>query len=156
MVIQKCFRGFLGRKRALKFSTKLAAEGRSKHFHQAAIEIQRMWRGSHSRRRIHSFYERKKYLESVLNVGERLRQNMDIHHEALSQTELMEKVRVPPNTSSSCRVICRPSRRRSRSCTRTAPTAPTARRSKKYIIIFQPPPSIPTATNQSNPMLHAL
>ena len=58
-----------------------------------AVSIQRMWRGSHSRRRIHSFYDRKRYLASVLNVGETLRQNMVIHHDNLSQTELLEKVR---------------------------------------------------------------
>ena len=69
-----------------------AAEGREKHFHQAAIEIQRHWRGSHSRRRIHSFYDRQRYLDSVLAIGEQLRQTLKVHHETQSQTALLEKV----------------------------------------------------------------
>ena len=93
-VIQACYRGYRGRKRAHNFSVKVAAEGRQKHFHQAAIEIQRLWRGSNSRKRIHSFYDRKRYLESVLSVGEQLRQSLNVHHETQSQAELLEKVRL--------------------------------------------------------------
>mmetsp|Transcript_24034 Transcript_24034/g.58928 ORF Transcript_24034/g.58928 Transcript_24034/m.58928 type:complete len:212 (+) Transcript_24034:236-871(+) len=90
-IIQAGYRGYRGRKRAHHFSVEVAAEGRRKHFYQAAVEIQRHWRGSHSRKWIHSLKYRKEYLNSVLQVGEDLRQYLIAHHETQSQLLATEK-----------------------------------------------------------------
>ena len=91
LIIQAAYRGYCGRKRAYQLAVKVAAEGRVRHFERAAVLIQRHWRGSYSRRRIHSFYDRKRYLQSVLHTGQQIQGSLTAHQEALIQNLLQEK-----------------------------------------------------------------
>ena len=80
-------------------SSQVAAEGRVRHFERAAVLIQRHWRGSYSRRRIHSFYDRKRYLQSVFHTGQQIQGSLTAHQEALIQNLLQEKVSIWSITS---------------------------------------------------------
>lgn len=97
--IQAGYRGHLGRKRALCRAhlvsssqlfqcfgptspdlifpcTQVASHSRLQHFQRAALVLQRHWRGHFSRKKVHSFYDRRRYLQCVHSVGERLRENL--------------------------------------------------------------------------------
>jgi len=74
--IQAGYRGHLGRKRALCRAHLVASDSRFQHFQRAALTLQRYWRGHFSREKVHSFYDRRRYLQSVHSVGERLRENL--------------------------------------------------------------------------------
>lgn len=90
--IQAGYRGHLGRKRAMCRAHLVASDGRLRHFQRAAIVLQRYWRGHFSRKRIHSFYDRRRYLRSVHTIGERLRENLHVHHrESLRRTVLLQQ-----------------------------------------------------------------
>ncbi len=54
----------------------VASDSRFQHFQRAALTLQRYWRGHFSREKVHSFYDRRRYLQSVHSVGERLRENL--------------------------------------------------------------------------------
>ena len=118
--IQAGYRGHLGRKRALcrshlvssssqLFSTRkmfigptspdlifpcvqVASDSRLQHFQRAALILQRYWRGHFSRKKVHSFYDRSRYLQSVHSVGERLRENLYAQHGSLRRATWKGKV----------------------------------------------------------------
>lgn len=59
-------------------------------FHFQAISIQRIFRGFFSRRTLHDFYARKKYIASVLDQSRRVRDELQ-RHRASQEEELRKK-----------------------------------------------------------------
>ena len=59
-------------------------------FHFQAISIQRTFRGFDSRRRVHDFYARKKYIASVLEQSRRVREQL-AQHRATQEEEKRKK-----------------------------------------------------------------
>mmetsp|Transcript_63599 Transcript_63599/g.201131 ORF Transcript_63599/g.201131 Transcript_63599/m.201131 type:complete len:332 (+) Transcript_63599:86-1081(+) len=77
LVIQRWYRGYLGRLR-FKLARKVADHNlRVRFFDIMATEIQRSFRGYWSRKHIHSFYARKAYLEAVMERTAALRGEME-------------------------------------------------------------------------------
>lgn len=70
IMIQKTWRGFLGKRRIKVIRSHQNYEKWMKHYHFYATQIQKIWRGYDSRKTKLDFYERKKYLESLRKQGE--------------------------------------------------------------------------------------
>jgi len=75
-VIQSGFRGFRGRKRACQLQAQASATCREGYFCQAALEIQRQWRGYMSRKLVHCYSVREQYLIAVGDDGRRYRREL--------------------------------------------------------------------------------
>ena len=75
-LIQRMFRGHIGRKRFGNHQRVKARVEREEYFSKAACAIQRIWRGYAVRKFTCDFYGRKKWLENVLKASEDLRVEM--------------------------------------------------------------------------------
>lgn len=94
-LIQRMVRGCLGRKKAQKVSQEGHNQLRLKFFHHCACTIQRMYRGRWSRKRVHSFYGRKIYLEKVEKRGEWTKEYLaEEHKEKMAAAKIREEQRV--------------------------------------------------------------
>eukprot|EP00435_Cladocopium_sp_Y103_P006984 s2532_g2.t1 len=98
-LIQRMVRGCLGRKKARDVSQEGNNHLRLKFFHHCACTIQRMYRGRWSRKRVHSFYGRKIYLEKVEKRGEWTKEYLAEEHkeliaEKLAAAKIQEEQRV--------------------------------------------------------------
>eukprot|EP01112_Ceratiomyxa_fruticulosa_P003196 TRINITY_DN1356_c0_g1_i1.p1 TRINITY_DN1356_c0_g1~~TRINITY_DN1356_c0_g1_i1.p1 ORF type:complete len:286 (-),score=47.63 TRINITY_DN1356_c0_g1_i1:85-942(-) len=71
--IQRVFRGYLARCDFTKMQLERERQLRLDYFTKAACNVQRIFRGFYSRKYIHNFYGRKKYLMEVYSRGEQLR-----------------------------------------------------------------------------------
>ncbi|GFR47175.1 hypothetical protein Agub_g8868 [Astrephomene gubernaculifera] len=81
LTIQRYWRGYLGRLRS-----KLALEAynrtlRKAYFNAMATIIQRWWRGFYSRKHIHDFYARKRYLQQVRERNHQVRAELSLEAE---------------------------------------------------------------------------
>jgi len=99
-LIQRMFRGHLGRKRFGEYQRVKARAEREEFFYKAAAVIQRIWRGYAVRKFTCDFYGRKRWLENVLKVSEDLRVEMQEKYlqqlqdeEAKAQMEYMNRFR---------------------------------------------------------------
>jgi len=63
--IQRHFRGHKGREIHRQLVREHLAKLRRDYYNAQATQIQKVWRGYYTRRYIHNFYSRKKYLEGV-------------------------------------------------------------------------------------------
>jgi len=89
VVIEKSYRGHLGRTRCHLKAQQVAADARAKHFAYAATEIQRSWKGYFSRKFIHSFSARKAYLATVHQASEKLRAQLKVQYANQTEEEIM-------------------------------------------------------------------
>ncbi|GLI65479.1 hypothetical protein VaNZ11_009017 [Volvox africanus] len=81
LTIQRYWRGYLGRLRA-----RLALEAynrtlRKAYFSAMATVIQRWWRGYYSRKHIHDYYARKRYLQQVRERNQHIRAELNLEAE---------------------------------------------------------------------------
>ncbi|KXZ56281.1 hypothetical protein GPECTOR_1g246 [Gonium pectorale] len=81
LTIQRYWRGYLGRLRG-----KLALEVydralRKAYFNRMATVIQRWWRGYYSRKHIHDYYARKRYLQQVKQRNHQIRAELNMEAE---------------------------------------------------------------------------
>ena len=75
--IQRVYRGHLGRKRVRRALDAREITAVLAVHHYAATRIQSVFKGSYSRKYIHDFYARKKYVEEVVARGEMLRGELE-------------------------------------------------------------------------------
>ena len=73
IVIQSCYRMYKGQLRAEEEKRESDRLQRRRYFHLAAVEIQRHWRGYSSRKNVHDFYARARYIAKVMQRTEELR-----------------------------------------------------------------------------------
>lgn len=81
LVIQRHFRGNLGR---IRFTAAWEARERARRraaFDAAATRIQTAWRGYWSRATVHSYYAQRRYIEAVVARGEALRREAQAAYE---------------------------------------------------------------------------
>ena len=64
-VIKRVFRGYRTRKNFWKLTSNALAYQRREFFSSGAVSIQRIYRGFYSRKYLHDFYARKKYLKYI-------------------------------------------------------------------------------------------
>jgi len=95
LLIQRMVRGCLGRKKAREVNRERNSCLRLKFFHHCACTIQRIYRGRWSRKKIHSFYGRKIYLEKVEKRGEWTKEYLvEEHKEKLAVAKILEEEKV--------------------------------------------------------------
>eukprot|EP00899_Mesostigma_viride_P021904 jgi/Mesvir1/29715/Mv00948-RA.1 len=81
-LIQRMYRGHLGRDRADVARREYNRRMRTQYFNHAAGTIQRWYRGYHSRKFKHSFLARKAYIQSVLAKTDVLKSEMEAKYQA--------------------------------------------------------------------------
>ena len=75
--LQRVYRGHLGRKRVRRALDAREASARQAVRHFAATLIQSAFKGCYSRKYIHDFHERKRYVAAVVARGEALREELE-------------------------------------------------------------------------------
>lgn len=93
LLIQRTFRGFLGRERARTKRRELNEHLRLQYFNVAAMEIQRHWRGYVVRRRVLDFYQRKAFIRGILEQNARVRNEATAEQETASLHMTLEATR---------------------------------------------------------------
>lgn len=93
LLIQRCFRGFLGRERARLRRRERNASLREQYFARAAVEIQRHWRGYVVRQRVLDFNQRKQFITGVLRANKKVRAEAQTELDKLATHMAMETER---------------------------------------------------------------
>ncbi|TNN09741.1 Spermatogenesis-associated protein [Schistosoma japonicum] len=70
IIIQKTWRGYLGRKYYRRKLSEVVIEYRHNKFSRAAAKIQSAWKGYLTRKYVFNFYSRKIYLSALVDIGE--------------------------------------------------------------------------------------
>jgi hypothetical protein len=83
IAIARSYRGFLGRTSFLKECDKRDVAVRNSFYGFLATVIQKVYRGHFSRRYKSDFAQRKRFLQGIVEKGERLRQELDAYHRDL-------------------------------------------------------------------------
>ncbi|XP_033110531.1 spermatogenesis-associated protein 17-like [Anneissia japonica] len=94
--IQKVWRGCLGRAAFRVMIKKLMMEMQLNFYNAMAVRIQKIWRGYYTRKYIHNYYSRKKYLEGLVIKNEFVRQQLQEYSEqkaAEGERELQQKMK---------------------------------------------------------------
>ena len=79
--VQRIFRGHLGRK-LIPIIKQIQADLEEYHIKSYYSTIlQKFFRGYYSRKYKHDFYERKRYIQTVINKGEELKETLQSYHE---------------------------------------------------------------------------
>ena len=86
--IQRLYRGHLGRVRFKLKQIEVGKENRLAFFDAKATAIQRVYRGFHSRKYVHSFYDRKRFIVQSLGVGDMVRKDVHCYNLELRHQEL--------------------------------------------------------------------
>lgn len=87
IVVQRVFRGFQGRQVAAAAKQQLLAFQELAVFHYHCAVIQRTFRGYYSRRYLHDFSARRKYITTIKAKGDELRATLAQHHADLVQAD---------------------------------------------------------------------
>lgn len=80
-VIKRVYRGYRTRKSYRKLTNMALLHQRASFFSSAAISIQRIYRGYFSRKYLHDFYARKKYLKYIEGKNQRRLEKMSKHQQ---------------------------------------------------------------------------
>jgi IQ calmodulin-binding motif len=86
-VIKRVFRGYRTRKNFWKLTHIALAHQRKEFFSYNAVCIQRIYRGYYSRKYLHDFYARKKYLKYIEGKNQRRLEKMSKYHQQLIADE---------------------------------------------------------------------
>eukprot|EP00198_Chlamydomonas_reinhardtii_P008000 XP_001697337.1 predicted protein [Chlamydomonas reinhardtii] len=81
VTIQRYWRGYLGRLRARRALEEYNRALRKAYFNAMATVIQRWWRGFYSRKHIHDYYARKRYLKQVKERNDHIRAELNLEAE---------------------------------------------------------------------------
>lgn len=76
-VIKRVYRGYRTRKNFWKLTNMALSHQRKKFFSSSALSIQRIYRGYFSRKYLHDFYARKKYLKYIDGKNQRRLEKMN-------------------------------------------------------------------------------
>ncbi|CAH8597479.1 unnamed protein product [Schistosoma turkestanicum] len=87
ILIQKTWRGYLGRKRYRSLLSKAVIEYRRNKFSKAAAKIQSAWKGYLTRKYIFNFYARKVYLEALKDIGEFVKHQLSEYEKEMKYLE---------------------------------------------------------------------
>ncbi|CAH8654545.1 unnamed protein product [Schistosoma intercalatum] len=91
IIIQKTWRGYLGRKQYRLILSKTVIEYRRNKFSKAAAKIQSAWKGYLTRKYIFNFYSRKVYLSALVDVGEFVKNQLSEYEKEMKYVERKEK-----------------------------------------------------------------
>ncbi|XP_071963738.1 spermatogenesis-associated protein 17-like [Antedon mediterranea] len=94
--IQKVWRGYLGRSLFRVLIKELMVVMRLHYYNVMAVQIQKIWRGYYTRKYIHNYYSRKKYLEGLVVKNEFVRQQLQEYSELKAveaERELQQKIK---------------------------------------------------------------
>lgn len=96
LLIQRAVRGWSGRRRSRILRFQLQRRFQTQFFHQAAVVMQRTFRGWWSRRHLHDFGGRKRYVQKMAKRGEWTTTYLDHEHQeklAVAKMEEEERMR---------------------------------------------------------------
>lgn len=97
VIIQKTFRGYLGRKSSRKIVEMKVKEMRQNYFDRMATLCQKTWRGYFSRKYIFNYYKRKAYLQAIQHKNEAVLNELKEYKEYMDrQAEEKKKLRKIP------------------------------------------------------------
>ena len=82
-VIKRVFRGYKTRKNFWKLTSSALSYQRKEFFSSAAVSIQKIYRGYYSRKYLHDFYARKKYLKYIEGKNQRRLEKMSRYQQQL-------------------------------------------------------------------------
>ncbi|XP_013414283.1 spermatogenesis-associated protein 17 [Lingula anatina] len=81
IVIQKRWRGFLGRKHYRVYVKNKVFIMKMNHYNEMAVKIQKIWRAYYTRKYIFNYYSRKRYLEGLQTKNQVIRQELSEYAE---------------------------------------------------------------------------
>ncbi|CAL1152828.1 unnamed protein product [Cladocopium goreaui] len=96
LLIQRAVRGWSGRRRSWILRFQRQRQFQAQFFHQAAVVMQRTFRGWWSRRHLHDFGGRKRYVQKLAKRGEWTTTYLDHEHQeklAVAKMEEEERMR---------------------------------------------------------------
>jgi len=93
LMIQRAVRGWSGRRKARSLRWKRNRQLQSQFFHQSAVVVQRFFRGSWSRKHLHDFNGRKRYVEKCAKRGEWTNAYLNHEHREKLAVAKMEEER---------------------------------------------------------------
>ena len=82
--IQRVFRGFLARRRVERMRAERRSQVDAAFYASAATQIQRVYRGHHSRTHYADYYRRRLYLQHVTHAGQQVARDMRAYHQQRS------------------------------------------------------------------------
>lgn len=91
IIIQKTWRGYIGRKQYRLILSKTVIEYRRNKFSQAAAKIQSAWKGYLTRKYIFNFYSRKVYLSALIDIGEFVKNQLSDYEKEMKYIECKER-----------------------------------------------------------------
>nr|CAH8875092.1 unnamed protein product [Trichobilharzia regenti] len=91
IVIQKTWRGYLGRKHYRLVLSEAVVRFRRNKFSTAAAKIQSAWKGYLTRKYVFNFYSRKVYLSALVDVGEFVKSQLSEYEKEMKQLKVNEK-----------------------------------------------------------------
>ena len=89
--VQRVFRGYVGRNKAIAANTQRIKDARLGFFHYQASIVQKSFRGYYSRRYYHDFFARKAYIQEVIVKSEKLRAELSNHRQELLERDAREQ-----------------------------------------------------------------
>ncbi|XP_034043990.1 spermatogenesis-associated protein 17 [Thalassophryne amazonica] len=94
IIIQKIWRGFIARTHYRQMVEEAYFIMKMNFYNEMAVRIQRQWRGFYVRKYIHSYYARKRYLQSVAIQNDAVRRKLDEFEELqMKERECLLKVK---------------------------------------------------------------
>eukprot|EP00164_Ancoracysta_twista_P002376 GFYU01003147.1.p1 GENE.GFYU01003147.1~~GFYU01003147.1.p1 ORF type:complete len:350 (+),score=63.26 GFYU01003147.1:119-1168(+) len=91
VIIQKAIRRYVARCRYMHLVEDSKLKQTMEYCNKAVIEIQRMFRGFYSRKYIHNYYARQRYLRNVMEASEHLREAMHVQLQEQMEAEVERK-----------------------------------------------------------------
>jgi hypothetical protein len=88
---QRCIRGYIGRIMFMREQEEKAKLLRMAFFNAQAVVVQRVFRGYISRKYVHDFYARKKYISAIAERGDTMREEMNRHLEVSTQQAMEQE-----------------------------------------------------------------
>jgi len=90
-IIQSAFRRQKGKELFGSIVDKAVESMRHKFYHQMATRIQTRWRGFHTRKFIHNYYARKKYLQAIEEENCQMRKSLNEYEKTEREREALER-----------------------------------------------------------------
>ncbi|KAI8607015.1 hypothetical protein BC830DRAFT_1175786, partial [Chytriomyces sp. MP71] len=82
LLIQRVYRGFKGRLRAMREKARIAHEKKVAEWTRAVVTIQKVWKGYWSRKVKFDYYGRKRYLTDLVAKMKQTRLELEVHEQA--------------------------------------------------------------------------
>ncbi|XP_028402897.1 spermatogenesis-associated protein 17-like [Dendronephthya gigantea] len=98
-VIQRHYRGHLDRIWHQKIVQNAVVQMRERYYNSMATKIQKLWRGYHTRKYVHNYYSRKRYLEGLKTKNSIVRKELEVWRISLEREKEIKRQKEEEATS---------------------------------------------------------